>query len=451
LIRRMICVLLRFALRIYFRRIEVAGLEHVPRDSPVIFVLNHPNALVDPVFLLCLTPRRVSFLAKAPLFRMPVLGYLVRALDSLPVYRSQDEGADTSKNLETFALARKLLARGGTLGICPEGVSHDEPRLKPLKTGAARIALGTVSSGDSLNLKIVPAGLYYTAKTTFRSAALLYFGHPIDVEPVQLDAAGNPPRKATRLLSDRIERALRDVILEAEHEEALALIEKAERMFFSDEAGTKDQRSLERELQLRRQFLDGYAFHRAHAPQRLAALEGRIARFEQELKQAGLDPRSLSPPSSAVGVIAHLLTRTIVFLLLLPFALFGIAVHYPAFHFGGYMARRLAQDAEDVISTIKIISAMLLFPLTWIALGLLLWKFTTWQPAVGALILAPLFGYVAIRFFEELDRFAGGMLAVALFVMRRRFFVRLLAERNAIRKEILALADEAGSGTDFSL
>lgn len=449
MIRRIICVLLRFALRIYFRRIEVAGLEHVPRDSPVIFVLNHPNALVDPCFLLCLTPRRVSFLAKAPLFRMPVLGYLVRALDSLPVYRSQDEGADTSKNLETFALARKLLARGGTLAICPEGVSHDEPRLKPLKTGAARIALGTVSSGDSLNLKIVPAGLYYTAKTTFRSAALLYFGEPIDVEPVHLDAAGNPPHGAVRGLSDRIERALRDVILEAEHKEALALIEKAERMFFSDEAGTKDQRSLERGLQLRRQFLEGYAFHRARAPQRLAALEVRIARFEQELEQAGLDPRSLSPPSSATGVIAHLLTRTIVFLLLLPFALFGIAVHYPAFHFGGYMARRLAQDAEDVISTIKIISAMLLFPLTWIALGLLLWKFTTWQLAVSALILAPLFGYVAIRFFEELDRFAGGMLAVALFVMRRRFFVRLLAERNAIRKEILALGDEAAlSGTD---
>jgi 1-acyl-sn-glycerol-3-phosphate acyltransferase len=100
LIRRIICVLLRFALRVYFRHIEVAGLEHVPLDSPLIFVLNHPNALVDPVFLLCLTPRRVSFLAKAPLFRMPVLGYLARALDCLPVYRSQDEGEDTSKNVE---------------------------------------------------------------------------------------------------------------------------------------------------------------------------------------------------------------------------------------------------------------------------------------------------------------------------------------------------------------
>nr|MBA3568482.1 1-acyl-sn-glycerol-3-phosphate acyltransferase [Pyrinomonadaceae bacterium] len=96
--RRIIVALLRFAFRVYFRRVEVDGLENVPRKSPVIFVLNHPNALVDPAFLLCLAPRRVSFLAKAPLFKIPVLGFLVRALEALPVYRRQDEGEDVSRN-----------------------------------------------------------------------------------------------------------------------------------------------------------------------------------------------------------------------------------------------------------------------------------------------------------------------------------------------------------------
>src|SRR5439155_5801565 len=66
--RRIIVAVLKLALRVYFRRIEVVGLENIPRDTAVIFVLNHPNALVDPVFLLFLAPRRVSFVAKAPLF-----------------------------------------------------------------------------------------------------------------------------------------------------------------------------------------------------------------------------------------------------------------------------------------------------------------------------------------------------------------------------------------------
>src|ERR1051325_7653142 len=184
MIRRGITAILRLTLRVYFRRIEVTGRENVPPEDAVIFVLNHPNALVDPAFLLCLAPRRVAFLAKMPLFRTPVIGYVVRALDSLPAYRRQDEGEDVSRNVETFAAARALLGRGIAIGICPEGVSHNEPRLKPLKTGAARIALAAVSSGEEIKLQIVPAALYYTEKTSFRSSALLHFAKPIPVAPV---------------------------------------------------------------------------------------------------------------------------------------------------------------------------------------------------------------------------------------------------------------------------
>src|SRR5258708_11050520 len=272
--RRIICAILKLALRVYFRRIEVVGLANVPRDPPVIFVLNHPNALVDPVFLLCLAPRRVSFVAKAPLFRTPVVGYFVRALDSLPAYRRQDQGEEMARNLETFAAARKLLASGGTIGICPEGVSHDEPRLKPLKTGTARIALAAASSSDAIDLRIVPVGLYYTEKTTFRSSALLYFGEPLPVAPVELEPSGTPPREAVRELSDRIERALREVMLHAEQGEALSLIERAEKIFSADEVNEPDEEQrLTRSLELRQRFLEGYAFLRERAPKRLDIIE----------------------------------------------------------------------------------------------------------------------------------------------------------------------------------
>ncbi|HYE65214.1 MAG TPA: lysophospholipid acyltransferase family protein [Pyrinomonadaceae bacterium] len=444
--RKVICVLLRLALRVFFRRIEVAGLERVPRGSPLIFVLNHPNGLVDPAFILCLTPRRVSFLAKAPLFRMPIIGYLVRALDSLPVYRRQDEGEDTTRNRETFELARSLLARGGTLAICPEGVSHDEPGLRPLKTGAARIALGAASSGEVLDLKIVPVGLYYTSKTSFRSAALLYFGAPLTVEPVALGPDGEPAREAVRALSDRIESALREVILNAEHEEALTTIARAERIFSSVDQVTGEELSLTRELKLRRRFVEGYALLRARSPERLTALDARIRRYEEELKQAGVDPQDLSAPlSTKLSIAGHLASRSILFLCLFPFALAGALAHYPAYRLAGYFATRFALDAEDVVSTIKIIAAMLLFPLTWIVWALLFYALAGWPAALAALLLTPLNGYAAVRVFEELDQFIGGARALAYFIMQRRFFLQLLAERNAIRKEILALGEEAAA------
>jgi glycerol-3-phosphate O-acyltransferase/dihydroxyacetone phosphate acyltransferase len=439
--RRIIVAILRFAIRIYFRRVEVAGLENVPLNTPVIFVQNHPNALVDPVFLLCLVPRRVSFLGKSTLFRMPILGFFVRAIDTLPVYRRQDEGEDVSKNVETFVAARKLLARGGTIGICPEGVSHDEPRLRPIKTGAARIALAAVSTGEVRDLQIVPAGLYYTAKTTFRSSVLLYCGKPIPVTPTELEPDGNPPRAAVRELSDKIETALREVMLDAEHEEALHTVSRAERIF---SAGREEESedSLTEELQLQQRFVKGYKILRERAPARLERLELRMIRFEEELRQIGMDTDDLSAPSSKRQVLGHLVTRFLLFLLLLGPALLGAVIHYPAYRIGGFLATRIYSDTEDVVSTVKIISAMLLFPLTWIVFAVVIYKFFGLPLAVLSILVVPAAGYVTIRFTEELDSFLGGLRALVFFLRRRRFFVRLMAERNAIRNEIMALDHE---------
>ena len=431
-------------MRVYFRRVEVVGVEHVPLKSPVIFVLNHPNALVDPAFLLSLAPRRVSFLAKSPLFRMPVLGSLVRAMDSLPVYRRQDEGEDVSQNREMFVAARKLLARGGTIAICPEGVSHDEPRLRPIKTGAARIALGAVSTGEVADLKIVPAGLYYTSKTKFRSAVLLYFGAPLAVAPVAMEPDGNPPRAAVRELSNRIEEALRSVILDAEHEEALQTITRAERIF-SSEAAAEGSESLAEELQLQQRFVKAYHVLRECAPERLRRLEVRMSRFEEELSQAGVDPEELSPPKSTVDVFAHLISRVIIFLILVGPAALGFLVHYPAYRLGGYLATRYSKNDDDMVSTVKIMSAMLMIPLTWLVVAGVIYKIEGWRLAVLAVLFIAAAGYLAIRFFEGLDKFLGGLRALAFFLVRRRFFVRLLAERKAIRNEILALGEETAS------
>lgn len=441
MIRRIIVAIVGLALRIYFQRIEVTGVEHVPLDTPVIFVLNHPNALVDPVFLFCLAPRPVAFLAKAPLFRMPIIGYLVKALDSLPVYRRQDEGEDVNKNQETFIAARKLLARGGTIGICPEGVSHDAPGLKPIKTGAARISLAAVSTGEVSDLKIVPAGLYYTSKTRFRSDALLYFGNPIEVEPVELEPDGTPPREQVRQLSSQIEKALRDVILDAQQEEELQTTARAERIF-SSASNDGEPESLKHELRLQQRFIKAYPIIQSLHPERLRRLELRMLRFEQELNQAGVDTDKLTPPSSTSRVLAAILRRTILFLLMLGPAVIGTITHYPAYKLGGFLATRLSRDSDDVVSTIKIISALLLFPLTWIVLTVLGYVFFGWLVALAALVVIPFCGYAAILFYEELDKSIAGLRVLTFFLVERRFFVRLLAERNAIRDEIIALGKE---------
>lgn len=180
--------LIALSLRIFFRRIHIVGAEHIPAHGPVIFALNHPNGLVDPLLALCFLPRRICFLAKATLFSHPLIGWAVRMLESIPIYRSQDRietddspdraAGHARKNNETFEAARRALNRGLAIAIFPEGISHNHSAIQPLKSGLARIALGS----DIEGLRIVPGGIAYSAKTSFRSSALIYLGPSFQVE-----------------------------------------------------------------------------------------------------------------------------------------------------------------------------------------------------------------------------------------------------------------------------
>src|SRR5688572_11189479 len=170
--------LARRAVRVYYR-VQHLG-EGVPASGPLLLVANHPNGLVDPVLLAGATHRSLRFLGKAPLFEMPGLGLVMRWLHALPVHRSQEGG--TADNTRTFEAVFAALAQGEVVGLFPEGKSHDEPELLELKTGAARMALGAEArAGWTLGVRIVPVGLVYRAKPSFRSRVAVWTGRPLSV------------------------------------------------------------------------------------------------------------------------------------------------------------------------------------------------------------------------------------------------------------------------------
>ena len=409
MMRRSIAAVIRLVAKIFFRRIELAGVEHVPQSAPVIFAVNHPNALIDPLFLLSLAPRRVSFLAKAPLFRMPLIGWIVRAFDSIPVYRRQDN-VSTAGNRETFARAREVLRRGGAIAIFPEGTTHSDPRLRELKTGAARIALGA-----SIHVSIVPTGLYYTAKQTFRSSALTYFGSAIVVDPEPVDGNGEPRQESVERLTNEIERALAEVTLQADSHAALELIANAERIFTSGE-GT----ALARELELRKQFIAGYVVLRDRDP-------GRLTRLESMIKQ----------------VDAERLTRAERIqpgrLLLAPIGIIGAAIHWPVYRLIGFLATHLSSKDDAMIATVKVIGGLVLYPLMWIAAAVVVGILSDWRWGIAALLALPIVGYVALLTIETFEDIEARV--------RRRDVV---AQQQAIREEILAVARELNATTTSS-
>lgn len=442
--RAVLVALLRFTLRIFFRRVETEGLERVPTAGPVLFVLNHPNSLVDPVFILCLAPRAVSFLAKAPLFKIPIVGALVRGAGSIPVERRQDPGADLTKNREMFSRVRAHLGAGGAVALFPEGTSHSDPRLKPMKTGAARIALGVAST---IPLQIQPVGLFYTDKRTFRSAALVYFGEPFPVHPAPLDAAAEPPPELVTALTDRIGQALGAVTLQADAFEAHDFVARTERILASARRESDDARrpELAEEFGFRRRVLAGYNALKARDPERLEKIRRRVLRYEDKLRGAGIDPWDVPVGRFSTGRVLVLSGVFLLrFLILIPLGVPGILLHYVPYRLVGALSQRAVGKYDDILATAKAASAFIVFPLTWIVTGWLSWRWGGTAAGIAALVLAPLSGYAALRLAELADRALGALRAVGLWLLGRRSFLHLQIERRVLREDILVIAAELG-------
>ncbi len=442
--RALVAGFLRFILRVFFRRVGTEGLERVPASGPVLFVLNHPNSLIDPIFLHCLSPRPVSFLAKAPLFKVPVAGWLMRAMGAIPVERRQDPGADLSKNREMFARVRSHLSGGGAVALFPEGTSHSDPRLKPMKTGAARIALGVSATPP---LQIQPVGLFYTAKQNFRSAALVYYGAPFTVMPESLDATGEPPAAAVHELTARIGTALGAVTMQADAFEAHDFVARTERILASQRRESDDapRPGLAEEFALRRRVLAGYDALKARDPARLETIKRRVFRYEDRLTGAGIDPWDVPIGSVRTGrVVLAMLLFLVRFLVLLPLGVPGLVVNYLPYRLVGVLSRGAVGKYDDILATAKAGAAFVVFPLVWIVLGWLCWTF--WGPLAGvtAVVLAPASGFAALRLAELADRSMGALRALGLWVLGRRRFLHLQVERRLLREDILAIAAELG-------
>lgn len=440
MLRSVIQSVLTFALRIFFSRIEVEGAQRLPADRAVLFVLNHPNALVDPLILLTVSPRPVSFLAKEPLFRTPLIGVIVRAFDALPVYRAVDQ-ADPRKNAETFSRARSVLERGGAIAIFPEGTTHSDSKLRPLKTGAARIALGAASAPGATPLAVVPAGLYYTNKGTFRSKALLVYGEPIDVCPVESD--GEPSRAAVTALSEQIKTGLMDVTLNADHNDALTAVTRAQQVFSEpdDSAG-----ALAREFALRRQFIEGYEEYERALPERLRALEQRVAAYERQVAEVGAVPDRIPVDESSPAGLQR--QRLALALLALPAAL-GTVLNWLPYRLIGLVCNRVVAERDDtVVSTVKLFTSLVTYPLLWSALSVVAGIRYGIGAAAATALLCPITAWCAVQFDERWTRLREIVVPLALRRRDPAAFEWLRGERRAIQEEIAALGEALDTALD---
>ena len=447
-VRQIIHAIISIALRLFFRRIETVNVESVPKSGAIIFVLNHPNGLVDPALVFVSLSRRVSFLAKSTLYDNPIGAFLLNTFEILPVYRRIDADAKSQSNSTTFDNCFEMLRRGRCIAIFPEGISHDQPQLQKIKTGAARIALGAVGSiqnSDSetiqnhpFDLKIVPVGLYYTSKTSFRSEVLIRYGEAFEVDAIEMDANGEPPREAVGQLTAKIETALRDVTLNLETETELDTVLRAEALFSSVYENLIFKQTLTQTVERLQNLAARYKILETNDPQKMRDLNEKVTRYENRLKKSGITTESLSVLQHPTWyVFRYLILRVVLLIALAPLAIIGAIVHSPAYFFSNLIGRIFNTHDTDVAgSSSSIIAAIGLMPLTWLIISLIFLYFFGWQIALLSIPITILCGYIALRSSETLVDMRVWLKSAWLLFRQRALFLRLLVQRENLQKEI---------------
>ncbi len=428
--KRFILFVCLTAVRVFFRRIEARGVEKLP-DGPLLVTANHPNGLMDPVVVRVALGREFGFLAKSTLFENPVGKTTMEAFGALPVYRSSD-GNDTSKNDSMFDACRDRFAEGRSIVMFPEGTSHSDPMMKRLKTGAARIALSTQAQGTDVH--IVPVGLFYEAKDTFRSRVAVEVGDAIPMSDFMSEYADEEFETAKRVTS-LIAENLSEVVLQADSVELWQTLVSVAQWTNQD---AKDDIAAAHD---RAQVLAAaYRQMSETNPARANEIAEDVLHLNRMLKSLGVEqPLEIHRATPTLGRILATAAPLIVFA---PFAVVGVISGWVPYRLFGPASRRIAGRHLDLVSTIKAIMGLVLMPLVYAAEALLIAYYTDWQTAVVAGLSFPVCGLIAVRYGEWLEMRRTSFKVRWLKLTRASAATQIAERREALSKEIESALSE---------
>ncbi len=463
--KRCLTFFLRMLARLFFRRVEVTGRENVPQDGGGLLVAWHPNGLADGILILGFCPRPVTFGARHGLFRLPIVGWLLRGVGAVPLYRARDRGEAgapasdrerrAANHRSVAALARA--ARQSFVAIFPEGATHDEPSLLELRAGAARLfQLARENGGDPA---LVPVGLHYERKHRFRSRALVTFHPPVELPA---DLAGDP---STDTFVERMTGVIGEQLVEVTHptkswgiHRAMERVRSLVRAETAARAGERLRRAPMRERdQGFARVWTGYGTRSAIDPEGAASLLDRVRRYDDALRLLGLNDRELDgvPLARTVLRLGLLGAEALVMLLLLPtVVLVGSLINLPAALLVVLGAKKLSKTRKEQAG-LKMVLGLVILPTAWIVASLAVGIAWTeplpgfdwvpealWVRVAGMLGLCSVSALLGLRYHRLIAELGHGLRALWTVGLRTGTVERLRRRRAELYDEVIGLAED---------
>lgn len=471
----------RFWLWFFFKSVDTRHAERVPPEGPVLLCINHPNNFIDSFVIGAVLTRKVHYLATASLFRNGLLARFLLAAGAIPVWRKQDRGeirrlsargstrrisnsppsdrsehavpATTDPNADTFEACAAAFARGAVIAIYPEGTTHAEARVQRIKTGAARIALAW-EADHPRTLAMVPVGLTFQARKSFRARVLVSFGEPLPVG-AYVAAYRDDAVKGVDALTRHLQEAMEAQVVNVERIDDARLLRAVEELYRDVLAReVMETRGLAAKqvdlVRLSRSIVEAITWFKAREPARVESLWQRIQAYRSLLAQHHVRDETVRGQHEPVPARRRLVYSWDA-VVGLPLFVYGAAVNALPYFVPRALARRMARKETDY-ATIRLLASIVAYPLFWTVETWAVLRLTSPTAAALFALSLPISGLIAYRYLTGAGRFQRRLRFDMLLLTQAATARRLLAERAAIIDELERAKDEwlaATKGSSF--
>jgi len=392
--------------RLYYRRFKTIHRDKIPKKSPVIFAINHQNALMDALALIFSARNQIVFMARADIFKKKIIASLLYFIKILPVYRIRDGFHSVDKNKGVFKEAIDVLKHNRPVGILPEGNHCGEKRLRPLKKGAGRLALLAEEANDfKLGLSIVPVGLDYSNYYNAGSDLLVIFGNPIRMDAYREMYSQNPV-VCINQLKDDLALAMNEVMIDISSEEHYKSIQASIELYGPVELKKQKLRNnLLNNFKIKKQLSEILLEKISGNEEDFKDLKSKVGSYEQKMKKYGLKDRVVS--KEKINPVS-LFLKSLVAILLLPLHIYGMIINYLPYALPIYLTRKIKD--RHFISSIRFGTGLIFF-FTWYVLLIIisLFIFDGILTNLIFIISMPLTGLFAFYYYIHLLRLRGEM------------------------------------------
>jgi len=432
-------IIFRVALRVFFRKIEVRNKHLIPAQGPLLIAANHPNTFMDPIAIAAQVKQEVYFIAKGTLFNNSWHSWLLHQMNLIPVYRREDGVVTPAGNDATFRKCIQFLNQKGTLLIFPEGNSYNERRLRPLKTGTARIALSTeAAAGFKVGVKILPVGLNYSDPTQFRSNLFINIGEPIALAAYETVYAADA-FAAAQQLTEELRVRLSGLVVSVADPQEDELVKQIEIIYKTNLAAALGlSNRQEDKFELTKAIVASIRYFNQQDPARVNTLQEKINCYNQNLQKLGLQDIYLNNLRQNTSLLKDSVTTLIFLIAGLPVYVWGLITNYLPYIIPSKIADNLT-DEQEFRAPIMMTAGILTFPLFY---SLFIWLFYLWQgigwSTLFFTLTLPISGLFALHYSYRLRLTRGYLKLISVFYNRNNLINKVWQQRQEIIADLEA-------------